>query len=211
MANVTAIFSDVGGVILTNGWDRGSRRRACEKFGLDWEEFENRHELMLNSFEVGQASLEEYLERTVFYRSRPFSRDDFKAFMFEQSQPIEPSLAVYERIARARKYLLATLNNESLEINEHRIRKFHLHQYFTIFLSSCYLGVRKPQEEIYRLALKISQRAPEECLFVDDRNLNLECAARLGMHTIHCQNPEQLEEELRLHGVEFDSKQRGAH
>jgi putative hydrolase of the HAD superfamily len=201
MAKVTTLFWDNGGVILTNGWDRGSRQKAVAKFHLDWTDFEDRHELMLNAFECGQASLDEYLRRVVFYQERPFAPDEFKQFMFQQSQASPEALAFLGQLARTRRYLNATLNNESLEINEYRIHTFHLRDYFDVFFSSCYLGARKPDRGIYALALKITQREPEECVLVDDRALNLECAKELGMHTIQFQNVAQLQTDLARLGV----------
>lgn len=199
---VHTLFWDNGGVLLTNGWDRASRRQAVERFHLDWADFEDRHELMLNAFECGQVTLDEYLRRTVFYRERACTMAEFQEFMFAQSQPFPEVLAFLGELARGRRYTLAALNNESLEINEYRIRKFHLRDYFEAFFSSCYLGVRKPKPEIYRLALRITQRNPEECVLIDDRGLNLECARELGMHTVEFQNAAQLREELARWGVE---------
>lgn len=202
MADLKALFWDVGGILLTNGWDRASRRKAVETFGLDAEEFESRHRMVENAFELGQLGLDGYLDRTVFYRPRDFANEAFKDFMFAQSAPYPEPLAIVERLAHSTRYLMATLNNESLELNLHRINHFGLRRYFTAFLSSCFLGVKKPDEAIYRLALQLTQLAPDESLFIDDRALNLECAARLGMHTIHYQNPAQLEQELR--GLHID-------
>ena len=206
MDKITALFWDLGGVVLTNAWDRASRQRAAEKFHLDWDDFEDRHELLLHGFETGQVSLEEYLNRVIFYRPRPFSRDEFKQFMFGESQALPESLAVLCRLAATKQYLLATLNNESLELNEYRIASFKLRDYFQVFLSSCYLGVRKPDDGIYRLALHITQREPQECAFVDDRPLNLECAKELGMATIQFQDPAQLQDDLRRLGVAADGQ-----
>lgn len=201
MAKVTTLFWDNGGVILTNGWDRGSRRKAVEKFRLDWTDFEDRHELMLHAFECGQVGLDEYLRRVVFYQERPFAPDEFKQFMFQQSQAYPEALDFLGNLARTRRYLNATLNNESLEINEYRIRTFHLRDYFEVFFSSCYLGARKPDRGIYALALKITQREPGECVLIDDRGLNLECAQEMGMHTIQFQNVAQLQTDLAKLGV----------
>lgn len=201
MANVTALFWDVGGVLLTNGWDRGSRRRATQKFGLDWDEFEDRHELVVNAFETGKATLQEYLQRTVFYRPCAFSPADFQAFMFSESQTLGETLALLGRLAASGRYLIATVNNESLELNEYRIRQFELRKYFSAFFSSCYLGVRKPDAAIYKLALSITQRAPTECVMIDDRPLNLECAKELGISTIAFTSTKQLEEDLARLGV----------
>ncbi len=206
MDRITALFWDLGGVVLTNAWDRASRQRAAEKFHLDWDDFEDRHELLLHGFETGQVSLEEYLNRVIFYRPRQFSREEFKEFMFGQSLAFPESLAVLGRVSATKQYLLAVLNNESLELNEYRIARFKLRDYFQVFLSSCYLGVRKPDDGIYRLALHISQREPGECIFIDDRPLNLECAKELGMQTIHFQNPAQLKDDLRRLGVPADGQ-----
>ena len=201
MAEVTTLFWDMGGVILTNAWDRSSRRLAVDKFHLDWEEFEDRHELLLNAFECGEVPLSEYLQRTVFYRERPYTRTEFKQFMLDQSQPLKESLDLLSRIAATGKYFLAAVNNESLEINEYRIDNFGLREFFDAFFSSCYLGLRKPDDGIYRRALSISARRPDECVFIDDRGLNLECAKELGMHTIHFRNTFQLRDALAEHGV----------
>lgn len=202
MARITALFSDVGGVVLTNGWDRSSRRKAVEKFRLEWEEFEDRHELVAAAFDKGQLSVEQYLDRAVFYRKRDFSKQDFKEFMLAQSEPFPETVSLLGRLAGSKKYLLATLNNESLELNQYRIDRFGLRNYFTVFFSSCFLGVKKPDEAIYRLALQMTQRAPEECVFVDDRALNLDGSRSLGIHTILFRGAAELERELVALGVD---------
>lgn len=206
-AKVTTLFWDNGGVILTNGWDRDSRQKAVEKFHLDAVDFEDRHELMLNAFEEGRATLDEYLRRTVFYRERPFSPDDFKQFMFDQSQAMPESLDFIGKLARTRRYAMASLNNESLEINEYRIHKFNLREYFEMFLSSCYLGVRKPTPAIYKLALRITQCDPSECVMIDDRSLNLEFAGEQGMWTIQFKTATQLQADLEKLGISLNGQQ----
>jgi putative hydrolase of the HAD superfamily len=201
MPDVTALFWDVGGVILSNGWDRASRGAAAKKFGFDWEEFQDRHELAFPAFETGKITLDTYLQRTIFYRTRTFTREEFTAFMFSQSEEYPASRAVLSDVAATRKYLQATINNEPLELNERRIQEFQLRREFSAFFSSCYLGVRKPDEGIYKLALEVTQRKAEECLFIDDRELNLECARYLNMRTIHFQNAAQLRSDLAANGV----------
>jgi len=200
MAEVTTLFWDVGGVILTNGWDRNSRRLASEQFGLDWE-YQDRHELSFPAFEMGELALDQYLDRTIFYRARSFSKDEFAAFMFAQSRELPESRAVVTKLARGGRYFLATINNEPRELNQRRITQFGLRNEFRVFFSSCYVGMRKPEAAIYKLALDVTQRDPQECVFIDDRALNLECAGKLGMRTIHFQNAVQLEDELRRNGV----------
>jgi putative hydrolase of the HAD superfamily len=207
VAQVTALFFDIGGVLLTNGWDRDSREAAAKKFHLDWEEFEDRHELVLHAFEVGEMGLEEYLDRVIFYRRRDFTRQEFKHFIYAQARPMPKSLALMHRIAKPpRRCLISALNNESRDLNAFRIDKFHLREYFDTFLSSCYLGVRKPDKAIYTQALSITQRQPDECVFVDDRALNLECAQELGMHTIQFKSAAQLEKDLEQLGVVIGAK-----
>ncbi len=196
MAEPTALFWDVGGVLLSNGWDRRARRRAAEAFDLDWEEFQDRHELVVTDFETGRIALDQYLTCTVFHRERGFTRDEFTQFMFAQSQPYPETLAIVEQLAANGTYLLATLNNESLELNRYRIERFGLNNHFDLFLSSCFLGVAKPEEAIYRIALHVTLREPHACVFIDDRGLNVERAAALGMRTIHYHGPEQLRREL---------------
>ena len=197
MLRIRAIFWDVGGVLLTNGWDRAQREKALEQFQLDREEFNDRHEMLVSSFERGKISLDEYLDRTIFYRSRPFTRDEFRQFMFALSQPKSDELALAQELSRSGKYLMSTINNESREMNLYRIEKFGLREIFDIFISSCFVGLRKPERDIYRLALEITQKAPAQCCFIDDRDLNLESAEKLGMQTIRMQTTEQLRQELR--------------
>ena len=202
MSQITAIFWDVGGVLLTNAWDREQRQRVLEHFNLDEAEFDDRHEMVISSFERGKITLDEYLQRTIFYRNRPFSAAEFREYVFSLSQPFPEVLELARALAKSAKYLMGTINNESKELNEYRIRKFGLREMFTLFLSSCYVGLRKPEEAIYRLAVDVTQKMPEECCFVDDRSLNLEAAERLGMHTIRMENTEQLLGELRGLGIE---------
>ena len=202
MLRISAIFWDVGGVLLTNGWDRAQREKALEQFQLDREEFNDRHEMLVSSFERGKISLDEYLDRTIFYRSRPFTRDEFRQFMFALSQPKSDELALAQELSRSGRYLMSTINNESREMNLYRIEKFGLREIFDIFISSCFVGLRKPERDIYRLALEITQKVPAQCCFIDDRDLNLESAEKLGMQTIRMRTAEQLRQELRKLGVQ---------
>lgn len=202
MAKITALFWDIGGVILTNGWDRGSRKEAASVFHLDYEEFQDRHDLSFPAFDSGQITLNEYLDRTLFYRPRSFTREEFTAFMFAQSKEYPESRAVLDAACRVGKYFVGAINNEPLELNQYRIEAFDLRRNFQVFFSSCYVRSRKPEEHIFRAALEVTQRPPEQCIFIDDRPLNLECPRRLGMNVVHHQNAEQLRGELRNRGVE---------
>jgi len=201
VTGIRALFWDIGGVLLTNAWDHAERRIALEHFGLDQEEFHSRHEMVVSSFERGKISLDEYLERTVFYRSRPFNRDEFRSYILSLSKPNDEALAFARTLAASANYFMATINNESRELNLYRIAKYGLRDIFQLFVSSCFVGLRKPESGIYRLAIDVTQKDPQECCFIDDRALNLECAAALGMHTIQMQNVKQLRSELEKLGV----------
>jgi putative hydrolase of the HAD superfamily len=174
---------------------------ALERFHLDEKEFHTRHEMVVSSFERGKTTLDEYLDHTVFYRDRPFTPGEFRDFMFSLSEPIPEVLAFARTLAASGKYFMGTINNESRELNLYRIEKFGLREIFRLFVSSCFVGLRKPESGIYRLATEITQINPEKCCFIDDRALNLECAAKLGMHTIQMEGLKQLRSDLQKLGV----------
>ena len=201
LSAICAIFWDVGGVLLTNAWDHTERSATLEHFQLDQKEFQDRHEMLVSSFERGKITLQEYLDRTVFYRTRPFTPDVFRDYMFSLSQPFPEVLEFARALADSGKYFMSTLNNESRELNYYRIDKYGLRKIFRLFVSSCFVGFRKPERDIYRLALETTQIPAEQCCFIDDRALNLECAAKLGMQTIEMQQLEQLRGDLAKIGV----------
>lgn len=201
MPAIRAIFWDVGGVLLTNAWDHTERTAALEHFHLDEKEFHARHEMVVSSFERGKITLDEYLDRTVFYRQQPFTRDVFRKYMLSLSRPFPEVLEFAQALSGSGKYFMGTINNESRELNNYRIETFGLRKIFRVFVSSCFVGLRKPEPEIYRLALEITQIPAEECCFIDDRATNLESAAKLGMQTIQMQQVEQLRADLGKLGV----------
>lgn len=201
MTAINQLFFDIGGVLGSNGWDREQRAEAVARFGLDAEDFQYRHEETVGAFESGQISLAEYLDVTVFWRERDFSRDEFTTFMFSLSTPSLESLDVVRRLrqnirGRPTRVRMATLNNESRELNEHRIRVFGLCELFDVFFSSCWLGVRKPTRQIYEHVLGMTQANPASSVFVDDREQNLAPAQALGMRTVLYKSAKQLEQSL---------------
>lgn len=201
MSAIRAIFWDVGGVLLSNAWDRTQRMTTLEHFHLDEAEFHDRHEMVVSSFERGKITLDEYLDRTVFYRTRPFTRDEFRDFMYSLSQPFPEVLSFAQALSDSDKYFMGTINNESRELNYYRMEKYGLRKIFRLFVSSCFVGFRKPEGDIYRLALETTQIPAEACCFIDDRALNLECATKLGMKTIEMQKVDQLRADLVKLGV----------
>lgn len=201
MSKVTALFWDVGGVILSNGWDEHTREAAAKRFALDPADYEQRHRRAEDELESGGITLDTYLDETIFFRQRPFTREEFKQFMFAQSSEKKDTRALLDELTASRRYFMATLNNESLELNSYRIRKFDLKRNFTAFFTSCYLRLRKPDPRIYQAALGIAQRAPEECVYIDDRPKNIEPAKALGMHAILFESAEQLRASLDHSGV----------
>jgi putative hydrolase of the HAD superfamily len=208
MTTIDQLLFDIGGVLGSNGWDREQRGEAVKQFGLDGDDFQYRHEETVGAFESGQISLDEYLDVTVFWRKREFSRDEFKQFMFDLSTPWPESLDAVRRLrqsirGRPTRVRLATLNNESRELNEHRIRHFGLCTLFDVFFSSCWLGVRKPTRMIYERVLGMTQANPANSVFVDDREQNLAPARALGMQTIHFSSATQLAQSLAALGFDI--------
>ncbi len=201
MSEPTTLFFDVGGVLLTNGWDTAARNRAIEAFGLDQLDFHTRHGMVKTAFETGRVSLDSYIEKTVFHIKRDFGRDEFKSLMFAQSQLLGETLEWVGRLAATRTHRLFTLNNESRELHEHRVRTFGLGSIFSAFLTSCYLEQVKPDEEIYRNALGIAGCGSGHAIFIDDRPVNVETAQRLGFRAILFRGLQPLREALEPLGI----------
>jgi putative hydrolase of the HAD superfamily len=199
--DLTHVFFDIGGVLGTNGWDREQRLRALQKFLIDDEDFEHRHHQVVSEFETGAMSLEEYLDVTVFYAPRLFSREDFELYMLAQSEPNPYTLEIAKRVASAGRVRLMTMNNESATLNTYRIERFSLRGLFAAFLSSCWLGVRKPSRVFFERGIAIAQAEPERALLIDDRDQNLAPAAALGMQTLRYTDPESLARALAGAGL----------
>jgi len=196
MTKITHLFFDLGGVCLTNAWDHISREAAAKHFGYDFSESEKRHEVVVEKFEIGEMSRVNYLSEAIFYEQRRFSEKEFVEFMEVQSKAHPTSFEVLDELRVRNEYPLSVLNNESLELNLYRIEKFRLKKYFANFFSSCFLGVAKPDLEIYRKVLQITQLSADRCLLIDDREKNVEAAARCGFQILHIPKVDQLREKL---------------
>jgi putative hydrolase of the HAD superfamily len=197
---IKTIFLDIGSVLLTNGWDRHSRKLASIKFNLDYEDFEARHEDIFALYEEGKVSLDYYLDKTVFYKEHTFSKDEFKAFMFDQSESYPQMINLFAKLKDKHKYKLAAINNEGLELSIYRIKKFSLNALFDFFITSCFVHMRKPDENIFKLALNLSYTKPNESLFIDDRSFNVETAAGLGINAFQHIDYESTKEKLSQFG-----------
>ncbi len=182
--NIIALFLDIGGVLLTNGWDRQARKLAADTFGLDREETDERHHLTFDTFEEGKLSLDEYLNRTVFYKPQKFSLDDFKAFMFSRSQPFPEMIDFIRRLKDRHKLKVATLSNEGRELTAYRMRTFKFGEFVDFYIASCYVHYRKPDPDIYRIALDLAQVEPEQVAYIEDRPMFVEVAESLGFRGI---------------------------
>ena len=201
MKEITHLFFDLGGVCLTNAWDHISREAAAELFRYDFQASEERHKIIVGKFEIGEASIKDYLNEAIFFRERDFSEKQFIEFMESQSKAHPRSLEILEKLRSQNKYEISVLNNESLELNLFRIEKFGLRNYFKNFYSSCFLGVAKPNLEIYRKVLQITQTPANRCLLIDDRPPNVEAAAECGFQILHIPNVDELEEKLIEKGL----------
>ncbi len=198
---ITTLFLDIGGVLLTNGWGRDSRRLAAEKFKLDFAEMDERHHLTFDTYEEGKLSLDEYLERVVFCEKRPFSPGEFKAFMCDQSRPFPEMIDLIKDLKRRYGLKTVAVNNEGRELSVYRIQKFALDSFIDFFVSSCFVHFRKPDPDIYRMALDISHAPPARTLYIDDRALFVEVARGLGIRGIHHQTHDATRQALEAFGL----------
>jgi putative hydrolase of the HAD superfamily len=202
MAEISTILWDVGGVLLTNGWDHLERAAVLEKFQVDTDSFEQRHELANDPWEKGLITAEEYLQRTVFYEPRPFTLEDFLQAMRERSVLLpHTAMRILQELAASEEIELAMLNNEARELNDYRIERFEMGRYFDSFFSSCYVGLRKPDPKIFDLALDVLQRDPEEVVFIDDRPGNCDAAQALGIYAIRYLDEAQCVQALERLGL----------
>jgi putative hydrolase of the HAD superfamily len=184
MARITTFFCDVGGVLGTNGWDHKSRELAAKTFDLDYAEMTHRHDMSFGAYEEGKLTLDSYLDRTVFYRPRPFSREDFRKFMLEQSQPDPAMLGLMAALKKKYGLKVVITSNEGRELVDYRIPSFGLDKLADYFIFSCFIHIRKPDPNFYRMALDMNQVAPQEVVYFDDREMFVEVARGLGIHGI---------------------------
>lgn len=181
---VTTLFLDIGGVILTNGWGHESRRLAAEKFNLNLSELEDRHHLTFVTYEEGKLTLKEYLNRVVFYQKRTFTHNKFQEFMFDQSTPYPEMIEFIHKLKEQNRLKIAVVNNEAHELNQHRIKKFKLNQFVDFYISSCFVHFRKPDADIFRIALDIAQVPPEQVVYIENTQMFVDVARDLGIRSI---------------------------
>ena len=201
---ITCLFLDVGGVLLTNGWGHRSRALAAKAFDLNLEEMEDRHHLTFDTYEVGKLTLEEYLSRTVFYEERPFTRDQFRQFMFAQTQPYPEMIELVRNLKARHELRIATVNNEARELNSHRIRTFKLGEFVDFFISSCFVRFRKPDADIFRLALDVAQVTPDQVVYIDDQPMFVQIAEGLGIRSIRHTDYQSTRAQLASFGLKHD-------
>ena len=181
---ITCLFVDIGGVLLTDGWDHQARKRAAATFKLKWAEIEERHQLNFATYEEGKLTLEEYLDRVVFYQKRPFTRTQFRRFMFAQSKPYPQMIELVRRLKSKYGLKIAVISNEARELNAHRIRKFKLDAFVDLFVSSCFVHLRKPDADIFRLALDLAQTPARQIVYLENTPLFFEIAEGMGIRGI---------------------------
>ena len=198
---ITTLFLDIGGVLLTNGWDHNIRARAADKFCLDYDEMNERHHLTFDTYEEGKLSLDEYLNRVVFYKNRPFSRDEFKAFMYAQSQPFPEMIELMRNLKAQHSLQVAAVSNEGRELNTYRVQQFKLGEFIDFFVSSCFVHYRKPDADIYRMALDMAQARPDQVVYIEDRAMFVEVAGGLGIRGILHKDCETTQKALETMGL----------
>ncbi len=202
--NISTLFLDIGGVLLTNGWDRQARHRAVETFDLDINELNERHHLTFDTYEQGKLSLDEYLSRVVFYEDRTFTRSEFQHFMFNQSKELPEMIEYIRKLKDQYKLKLVAVSNEGRELNDYRIKNFHLNEFIDAFVSSSYVHFRKPDEDIYKMALDIAQVEPEKVVYLDDRKMFVQIADTFGIKGIHHKGYESTRDALCRLGLQLE-------
>ncbi|MEJ2726546.1 MAG: HAD family phosphatase [Deltaproteobacteria bacterium] len=201
---ITTLFLDIGGVLLTNGWDRRMRRSAAETFGLDFDEMNERHHLTFDTYEEGELTLDDYLTRVIFYENRPFTREDFKAFMYARSEPKSDMIHLMTKLKKRHGLKMATISNEGRELTLYRVKKFNLGSFIDFFIASCFVHFRKPDLRLYRLALDCAQVLPEEGFYIDDRKMFVEVAEGIGLRGIHHTEYDRTRTSLAALGLSAD-------
>ncbi len=181
---ITTLFLDIGGVLLTDGWDHHARKRAATHFTLELREMEDRHHLTFDTYEEGKLTMVEYLDRVVFYRKRPFTRAQFRQFMFAQSKPYPGMINLVTQLKARHRLKIAVVSNEARELNAYRIRQFKLNRFVDFFVSSCFVHLRKPDADIFRLALDIAQAPIQKVLYIENTPMFVQIAEGLGIRTI---------------------------
>jgi putative hydrolase of the HAD superfamily len=181
---ISCMFLDVGGVLLTDGWDHHARKRAATKFKLELAEMEKRHHLTFEIYEEGKLTLEEYLDLVVFYQKRPFTRAQFRKYMFAQSKPYPEMIELVRGLKERFGLKIVVVSNEARELNEYRIRKFKLDGFADSFISSCFVHVRKPDADIFRLALDIAQTPVGQVVYIENTPMFVQIAEGLGIRSI---------------------------
>ncbi len=204
----STLFLDIGGVLLTNGWDRNSRKAAAAEFELDYEELNERHHLTYDTYESGKISLTEYLDRIVFYENRGFSHEDFRKFMFEQSKPFPEMIDLVKSLKQKYRLKVGVISNEGREVNEYRIRTFRLGEFIDFFVSSSFVHVRKPDRDIYRIAFDVGQVSPHDAVYIDDRPMFAQIAAALGLRSISHKSYETTRLALARQGLSLETSEK---
>ena len=199
--SITTLFTDIGGVLLTNGWDRKARSEAAEKFGLDKNDMQERHHLTFDTYEVGKITLDEYLRRLVFFEERDFSENDFKEFMFSKSQPYPDMIKLLSDLKKKYSLKVAVISNEGRELNQYRIDTFNLNEFIDFYISSSFVHFRKPDADIFKIAIDISQCDVENSIYIDDRKLFVQVADDLGLKGIMHKDYESTKEKLAEMGL----------
>jgi putative hydrolase of the HAD superfamily len=201
---VTTLFLDIGGVLLTDGWGHQSRALAAKAFDLNLEEMEERHHLTFDTYEVGKLTLKEYLNRTVFYEERSFTLEQFRKFMFAQSQPYPEMIELIRHLKAQHGLRIAVVNNEARELNAHRIRKFKLEEFVDFFISSSFVHFRKPDADIYRLALDVAQTPARQVVYIENTPMFVQTAEGLGIRSILHTDHRSTREKLASFGLQMD-------
>jgi putative hydrolase of the HAD superfamily len=207
--SINCLFLDIGGVLLTDGWDHHARKRAAKHFRLEWSEMEGRHQLTFAAYEEGKLTMQQYLDRVVFYQKREFTSPQFRRFMFAQSKPYPEMLEMIAQLKRRYGLKIGVVSNEGRELNAYRIGRFGLKRFVDFFVSSCFVHVRKPDADIFRLALDLSQAPAREVLYIENTPMFVQIAQGFGIRCILHTNARSTRSQLAAFGFRSADGARG--
>ncbi len=203
---ITCMFLDIGGVILTDGWDYHARKRAAAKFNLDMPEMEDRHHLIFETYEEGKLTMDEYLNLVIFYKKRPFTKPQFRNFLFAQTEPHPDMIGLVTNLKVEYGLKIVVISNEARELNDYRIRKFKLDNFVDFYISSCFVHIRKPDADIFRLALDLTQVPANQIVFIDNQPMFVQVAKGIGINGIHHTDYKSTLEKLTSIGLQHNKR-----
>ena len=181
---IRALFIDIGGVLLTDGWSHEGAIELARKFGLDAEALNHRHSQALETYELGKLNMDQFLDLVVFDVKRPFTGAQFARSLYDQSEAFPQMITMVKELKEKFGLKIVVVSNEGRGLNEFRIKKFKLTSFVDSFISSCYVCLRKPDIDIFRLALETNQVSKDQVVYIDNTQMFVQIAEIMGIRSV---------------------------